>query len=202
MIGEVKVNVPKRSKKNKEEVEVPKKKEIHPGFLQMHTMISLTDDYTLDNSQRSLWYTSNHSENQSLTQGCLIFGGINEKKRISNDLWLIEIDEAANKKEVFNDKGDYLYKQSANKIYIKIRKVKAMGQPPVPRYSHAACLFKKRYMAIYGGRNDYLMSETSKFMLNDLHLYDISNFLIFNLSLENNTWTLIAMYGCVFEGRA
>ena len=63
--------------------------------------------------------------------------------------------------------------QSDNKVYIKIRKIQAMGQAPVPRYAHAACFFQKRYMAIYGGRNDYLMSETSKFMLNDLHLYDI-----------------------------
>jgi hypothetical protein len=82
--------------------------------------------------------------------------------------------------------------QSDSKVYLKIRKIKAMGQAPVPRYAHAACLFMKRYMAIYGGRNDYLMSETSKFMLNDLHLYDI----------RNNTWILISMYGCIFEGRA
>lgn len=73
----------------------------------------------------------------------------------------------------------------------------------MPRYAHAACLFKKRYMAIYGGRNDYLMSETSKFMLNDLHLYDIRNSITpFDFNVGNNTWTLVAMYGCVFEGRA
>jgi hypothetical protein len=63
--------------------------------------------------------------------------------------------------------------QSDNKVYIKIRKIQAMGQAPVPRYAHASCFFQKRYMAVYGGRNDYLMSETSKFMLNDIHLFDI-----------------------------
>jgi hypothetical protein len=84
---------------------------------------------------------------------------VHREKRINNDLWLIEPDSVANKKD-----------------NIKIRQIQAMGQAPVPRYAHAACFFQKRYMAVYGGRNDYLMSEASKFMLNDLHLYDISKF--------------------------
>jgi hypothetical protein len=116
-----------------------------------------------------------------LENGCLIFGGINQKKRINNDLWLIEPDSITNKKEnicIGNNKGDSPYMQSDNKVYIKIKKINAMGQAPVPRYAHAACYFMKRYMAIYGGRNDYLMSETSKFMLNDLHLYDIRNIIL------------------------
>jgi hypothetical protein len=33
-----------------EEVELPDPKDIQPGYLQMHSMISLTDDYSLDNS--------------------------------------------------------------------------------------------------------------------------------------------------------
>ena len=28
-------------------------------------------------------------------------------------------------------------------------------------------------MCIHGGRNDYLMSDTNNFILNDIHLYDI-----------------------------
>jgi len=36
-----------------------------------------------------------------------MFGGINQKKRINNDLWLIETDPATNKQEVFNSKGEY-----------------------------------------------------------------------------------------------
>jgi hypothetical protein len=101
------------------------------------------------------------------------------RKRINNDLWLIEPDSVANKKEnicIGNNKGDYPYMQSDNKVYIKIRKIQAMGQATVPKYAHAEFTFKKRYMAVYGERNDYLMSETSKFILNDLHLYDISKF--------------------------
>lgn len=93
-------------------------------------------------------------------------------------MWLLEPDSNANKKDVYNAKGEYMYMQSANKVYMKIKKVEAMGQAPMPRYGHAACLFMKRYMAVYGGRNDYIMSETSKFMFNDLHLYDISKYLV------------------------
>jgi hypothetical protein len=60
----------------------------------------------------------------------LIFGGINQKKRINNDLWIIEPDAHLNKKEnicVGNSKGDYPYMQSDTKVYLKIRKINAMG---------------------------------------------------------------------------
>lgn len=92
----------------------------------MHTMVSLTDDCTMDNSLRSMWYTPSSTEtkdNEPPQQACFIFGGINQKKRINNDLWLIEPDAASNKKDVYNEKGEYLFMQSANKIYLKIRKV-------------------------------------------------------------------------------
>jgi hypothetical protein len=45
-----------------EEVEQPDPKNLYPGYLQMHTMISLTDDCSMDNSQRSIWYTSSESK--------------------------------------------------------------------------------------------------------------------------------------------
>jgi hypothetical protein len=49
LVGQLKVHVDK-SKKTMEEVELPDPKDIQPGYLQMHSMISLTDDYSLDNS--------------------------------------------------------------------------------------------------------------------------------------------------------
>lgn len=44
----------------------------------------------------------------------------------------------------------------------------------MPRYGHAACVFKKRYMVIHGGRNDTLIKHTNHVILNDIHLYDFS----------------------------
>jgi len=90
----------------------------------------------------------------------LIFGGINNKKRINNDLWMIEPDSEANKYEIFSNKGEYLL-QSISKIYIKTRKLSPSGKPPLPRYGHAVCILNKQYMVIHGGRNDYLIKETS-----------------------------------------
>ncbi len=49
LVGQLKVQVDK-NKKSMEEVELPDPKDIQPGYLQMHSMISLTDDYALDNS--------------------------------------------------------------------------------------------------------------------------------------------------------
>jgi hypothetical protein len=89
-------------------------------------------------------------------------------------LWLIETDPINNKQEVFNQKGEYLFINSASKLFLKIKKLEPSGKPPIPRYGHAVCLFKKQYMCVHGGRNDYLMSDTNNFILNDIHLYDIS----------------------------
>lgn len=50
LVGQLKVHVHKRKKGAMEEVEMPDPKDIQPGYLQMHTMVSLTDDYTSDNS--------------------------------------------------------------------------------------------------------------------------------------------------------
>lgn len=54
-----------------------------PGKLQMHTMVSCqTKDSDLHN--RATWMTPT-------TDGCvLMFGGIDEKKRPRNELWVIE----------------------------------------------------------------------------------------------------------------
>lgn len=54
-------------------------------------------------------------------------------------------------------------------------------------------MFKNgRYMVIHGGRNDGLMSKQSSVLLNDIHLYDVTL----------NMWIIVAMYGCLHEGRA
>ena len=50
LVGQLKVHVHKRKKGAMEEIEMPDPKDIQPGYLQMHTMVSLTDDYSSDNS--------------------------------------------------------------------------------------------------------------------------------------------------------
>jgi hypothetical protein len=70
------------------------------------------------------------------------------------------------------------------KVYLEMTKLKPEGKPPCPRYQHSAVFFKK-YLMIYGGRNDLLFKSLQNSALNDLHLYDI----------EENKWAVIALYG-------
>ena len=153
------------------------------GKLQMHSMFGLHDD----NENRQVWM-----HQSSVPTGILLFGGINEKKSVNNDLWLIEPDYARNKQEVFTPKGAYKYHAHGQKIFVTARRLEPAGKPPMPRFGHAVCGYNKRFMIIHGGRNDSLIKETSHVILNDIHLYDYLA----------NTWTAVVMYGCLLEARA
>jgi hypothetical protein len=126
-------------------------------------MVSLYDCQ----DDRALWYSP------STTNKCLLlFGGIDDKKKARNDLWMIEPDVARNKLEVFSKQGNYQVLTQNQNIHLLVSKISAAGRSPMPRYGHASCIFKRRYMVVHGGRNDALISKTSHFILNDIHLYD------------------------------
>lgn len=124
------------------------------GKLQLHTMVSVNAEAL--NDKRQIWYTK-QEPTPGLTNCVLLFGGVNQKKRINNDLWLIEPDCEYNRDNIFTQYGEF--QSQTNAVYIKMRKLSPQGRPPLPRFGHAACIFKGQYMVIHGGRNDNLMKE-------------------------------------------
>ena len=82
-----------------------------------------------------------------------MFGGINSKEVLSNDMWLIRANSAG----------------SSNKLFaLTAEKLSISGMPPKPRCGHSAILYA-HYIAIFGGKN---FGEVS-FALDDLFLFNI-----------------------------
>ena len=132
-----------------------------------------------------LWQLNNEQEAQSSYQGLLLlFGGIDENKVIKNDLWLIRPDSLINSSQVFDENGE-IQSISDNSVYYQGKKANPSGLPPVPRYGHSVSIFKRGYMAIFGGRNDDLINKGIFSVLNDLHLYDISK--IYSIKFKQRT---------------
>ncbi|CDW73755.1 kelch motif family protein [Stylonychia lemnae] len=166
--------------------------------LQMHTM---TTFYNLDLNQqmresRRLWdlppelYQQN-SQVKFNYGGMLVFGGINEKKQIKDELWLIEPNQSSNKSDVYASNGAYLNLDFDTEIYVTARKLSPMGKGPCPRYGHSACLIKGLYLCVFGGRNDTIMKDGINPILNDLNLFDF----------VNNTWITLVLFGSQLMGR-
>lgn len=53
------------------------------------------------------------------------------------------------------------------------------------RCLHSAVMFGRKYLAIYGGRNDKIYMEYFNVAMNDINLYDI----------EKNEWLVVESYG-------
>eukprot|EP00347_Sterkiella_histriomuscorum_P017664 403348471 len=125
--------------------------------------------------------------------GMLMFGGIDDKKRISDKLWFIQPNQLANKSDAFAPNGSYLNLDMDTEVYITVREIHPSGRGPLARYGHTACIFKnQQYMCIHGGRNDSLMNESGiNPMLNDINLLDF----------WNNTWITVVVYGSQLKGR-
>lgn len=68
---------------------------------------------------------SSSTDANGLTHGVLIFGGIDEKKRVNNDLWLIEPDGLHNRQDILNAHGEFRFKSDQQKLYIKVSKIQA-----------------------------------------------------------------------------
>eukprot|EP00347_Sterkiella_histriomuscorum_P009141 403342363 len=164
--------------------------------LQLHTMVSIYNPHiTTDKRQtQRLWdfpadmlnplIPNNHGYGYG---GMLMFGGIDDKKRISDKLWFIQPNQLANKSDAFAPNGSYLNLDMDTEVYITVRQIHPSGRGPLARYGHAACIFKnQQYMCIHGGRNDSLMNEQGiNPMLNDINLLDF--FVVYGSLLKGRT---------------
>ncbi|CDW89123.1 kelch motif family protein [Stylonychia lemnae] len=105
----------------------------------------------------------------------------------SNELYFIKPDFQENIKGLFYHKKyskdfDYKSDKKMPELTLEVIKLSPQGKPPIGRCLHAQTFFAKRYLAIFGGRNDTLFKEYSNIALNDLYLYDIGiNQFIFQL---------------------
>ena len=115
--------------------------------------------------------------------GLYVFGGMNEKGQPTNDLYHIKPWNKENN-EIFDArKGGYLDGMDP-KVYFEIKKIKADGTPPEPRWLHSAEHLGK-YLYIFGGRNVGLFKYIHNTALNDIHIFDI----------EKKSWKTLAIYG-------
>ena len=101
----------------------------------------------------------------------LIFGGLNENRESLNTLYAVRPLYEKNKKYLYQKTGEF---KNVNKIKLKfqISIVETTGKPPCSRYMHSATFIKK-YLVIFGGRNDNILADSGNVALNDLHLFDV-----------------------------
>ena len=83
--------------------------------------------------------------------------------KCTNELWFIKPDFSENQKNlVLAKKGskDWEYKseKKAPYFYFECIRLEPAGKPPAPRNLHTAAQFCKKYLAIFGGRNDAYFS--------------------------------------------
>ncbi len=120
--------------------------------------------------------------------GIYMFGGLNEKKVPTSDLFLIQPHFKKNHKYISQETTSYSesLRQKGAKLCFRVIKLKPEqmeGQVPCPRHSHAATYFK-HYLVIHGGRNDKLFPHLGNIGLNDMHMFNILT----------KTWISIAIY--------
>ena len=117
-----------------------------------------------------------------------LFGGMDQKGHLKNDLWLIEPYYPENDKVLSSI--SYEYQTRIPFLSISIKRVDSYsGKPPCPRIYHSACLFKDwnkhNLLFIYGGRNDEIYAQTHNVALNDVCIFNINK----------SEWQTLAMYG-------
>ena len=115
--------------------------------------------------------------------GLYAFGGMNENRQPTNDLYHIKSCNRENSEIYDIKKGEY-NEGVEPKVYFEVKKITAEGTPPPPRCLHVAEHVGK-YLYIFGGRNPSLFKQIQNTALNDIHLFDI----------EKRAWTTIALYG-------
>eukprot|EP00347_Sterkiella_histriomuscorum_P014797 403359488 len=127
------------------------------GYRQMHSMTAIQDNsYYQDKHGKAIWKQRRQfsdEENQSgfnFNEGIYLFGGVNQKGELQNDLWFIEPYYKESAQILTPDTFDYLDKPTLS-IY-----------------------FGNHYLIIYGGRNDNIFKQTQNVALNDLCMFSIN----------------------------
>lgn len=117
--------------------------------------------------------------------GFYIFGGLNEKKEPTNDLFHIKPCTKENNELYDMKKGDY-YEGVEPRVYFELKVIKAQGTPPPARFMHTAELIGK-YLCIFGGKNEKMFGKLKNTALNDIHMFDI----------ELKSWQTFAIFGYI-----
>lgn len=122
-------------------------------------------------------------------QGYYVFGGVDQKGQVHNDLWLIEPHYEENEFALSRVTHEYI-NASKNLLSVKMKRLtEYSGRPPCPRIMHSTTVFrdwhKHFHLVVYGGRNDSIFQRTQNVALNDICLFNVHR-------LE---WVALAMYG-------
>jgi hypothetical protein len=81
-------------------------------------------------------------------------------------------------------KGGEMKKAGSFELDMTIKKVVTKGKGPIPRYQHAAAVFKDHFI-VHGGKNDQMYGQNLKEVaLNDIHMLD----------LTTNCWSTLAIF--------
>lgn len=172
----------------------------------MHTITAMYDqDYYSDKyrgyqgqqqlikEMRMMWIkkrefsSQEKAEKKNLSEGFYLFGGVDPKGNLKNDIFLIEPFYFENQKVLSLATGEYAVHPYINLMQQRI--VDFKGKPPCPRIQHSATSFKNWdnhfFLVIYGGRNDSIYQNVQNVALNDLCMFNVNT----------REWIAIGIYG-------
>ena len=156
----------------------------------MHTIVSVFDNEYFEEkfglskkNRKAMWVNKKphfkedeDQRYQNVDEGFFIFGGVDQKGIVRNDLWHIEPHYSENEKFVNTQNSEYMSKPTLVVTLTLIDDFK--GKPPCPRIQHSATVFKDwnkhHLIVIYGGRNDGLYSKTQNVALNDICIFNVN----------------------------
>lgn len=102
------------------------------------------------------WTDDEKAHGLSFKEGYYMFGGMDDKGTILNDLYFISPSHLDNEKNLGQSSLEYAAKPTLAFNVSKVTEYK--GKPPCARISHSATMFKDYrkhfYLVIFGGRND------------------------------------------------
>lgn len=136
----------------------------------------------LTQQQKSKYNTEPVSSDK---MGFYIFGGLNENKEPTNDLFHVKPCFKENS-DLYDIKNNDFYPHVEPRIYFEIKKITAQGAPPPKRCMHSTENIGG-FLYVIGGKNDTLYRQIHNTALNDIHWFDI----------ENKEWKTIALFGYI-----
>ena len=143
-------------------------------------------------SKERVFSHEEHAKQKSYHEGIYIFGGMNNKGHILNDLWLVQPLHSSNKRVMSSYNHEYsgVSKEDPT-LSLNIVKISDYsGQPPCPRINAQMIHLNIKHsghqlVVVYGGRNDKIFNSTGNVALNDIA--------VFNCNLLS--WEPLAMFG-------
>lgn len=112
--------------------------------------------------------------------GIYIFGGMNEQRKVLNDLYLFQ----PVKKQAKTDKN-----------LVKITKLEPAGKPPLARYQHSAGLCGK-FLVVIGGRNDSLYVNSKQSAVSEIAAFNVPCFRWETIDLSGNVTCCVWGIAC------